>query len=356
MKFTALHPALLDALTSAAAVADARSTMPLLAHVLLRVSDRKVTIAATDLNLATVDTIAATGTKGGSLTLPAKPLRDLVAGLKGDVTIRLVEGKWAEIKAGRTTMRLAGLSAADYPNLPQAPDDFTAVSAPEIVRVLSTCVPSICHDETRFNLATVQLVREGKGLRAASTDGHRLTLATAEMASPSAAEMLIPRLGVARLIAMAKGLATLELAHAGPYLFARSNDHLLAVKLVDAQYPPIEQVIPKHKASLTVDRAALLDAVKRCALMASESRGLSISIGDGELSLRTSDPDRGDVREELDAECKSGPTVSVNPKYLIDALGAMACDQVAIAYGGELEPLLVSGGAATFVVVMPMRI
>ena len=365
MKFTAPQSALLDALTSAAAVADAKWTMPILAHVLLRVEGKRLTVAATDLTMSYVDAMSVTGGQDGSIALPAKIARDLIANHKGDVTVK-TDGAWADIKSGRTTMRLASMSSRDFPSLPEPPQTFAAVSAPEVVRILSACLPSVAHDETRLHLNAVQLLGQGKAMRAASTDGHRLTVTTADLSLPASAErggligndlsMLVPRAGAARLFAMAKGLATLELARSGPYLFARSNDHLLAVKLVDAQYPPIEQVIPKHTNRLSVDRAELLASVKRCALMSSESRGLSIAIGHDCLTLSSSDPDRGDVREELDATCEAGPTIGVNPKYLIDALGAMATDRVSVDYGAALDPILVADGAATFAVVMPMRI
>jgi DNA polymerase-3 subunit beta len=139
-----------------------------------------------------------------------------------------------------------------------------------------------------------------------------------------------------------------------------NDDVTLAVKLIDAQFPPYDMVIPKeHKKTLVIDRHRLIDALKRAQLMSSDTRGVKLSAEGANLTITSDNPDLGEVREELDTEY-GGPAVSIgfNPKYVIELLSQMASDQVGLHLGGELDPGLFKPltGDDYLGVVMPMRI
>ena len=134
----------------------------------------------------------------------------------------------------------------------------------------------------------------------------------------------------------------------------------LAVKLIEAQFPPYDAVIPKdHKKVVIVDRSRLIDAMRRATLMSSETRGVKFSVTAGALTIASDNPDLGEVKEELDAEYK-GADVSIgfNPKYVIELLGQITSEQVSINLGAELDPGVIKPvGAEDYLgVVMPMRI
>src|SRR4029079_12861144 len=105
-----------------------------------------------------------------------------------------------------------------------------------------------------------------------------------------------------------------------PHLFLVHEDIALAVKLIDAQFPPYEQVIPKeHNKVITVDRARLIDALRRAQLMSSETRGVKISATKEGIPVASDNPDLGEVREELDADYNGTEAISIgfNPKYVV---------------------------------------
>jgi DNA polymerase-3 subunit beta len=153
---------------------------------------------------------------------------------------------------------------------------------------------------------------------------------------------------------------TCKLAIKTPYVFLQADDLVLAVKLIDAQFPPYEQVVPKaHSRSLVIDRHQLVDALKRAQLMSSETRGVKLAMEAGKLTIASDNPDVGEVREELEADFSGEPiAIGFNPKYVIELLGVMASDQVGLELGGELDPGLFKPlGADEYLgVVMPMRI
>jgi DNA polymerase III subunit beta len=132
------------------------------------------------------------------------------------------------------------------------------------------------------------------------------------------------------------------------------------VKLIDAQFPPYEQVIPKeHKRIITVDRARFIDALKRAQLMSSETRGVKVAATNEGVTITSDNPDLGDVREELEADYSGDPiAIGFNPKYVVELLTQMSSDQITIALGGDLDPGLIRPltGEEYLGVVMPMRI
>jgi DNA polymerase-3 subunit beta len=151
-----------------------------------------------------------------------------------------------------------------------------------------------------------------------------------------------------------------KLAIKTPHLFLVQEDIAIAVKLIDAQFPPYEQVIPKdHKKVITIDRARLIDSLRRAQLMSSETRGVKLSATREGVTVASDNPDLGEVREELDAEY-NGEAIAIgfNPKYVVELLGQMTADQVTLSLGGELDPGLIKPltGDDYLGVVMPMRI
>ena len=367
MHLTIPRAALLPALTRAAQVADSKSTLPILACALLRADAKRLTVAGSDLNLHAATTLPATIRKAGAICLDAKRLTTTVANLpEGDIDLT-VDGTVLVIKAGRSTTRLVGMTATDYPKLPdERAVAYVAVSGPDVAALLDRTLFSVCRDETRLHLASVYLDARGPTTMV-STDGHRLSKAVRPLAAMAtgAEGVILPKAGAAALLKLARDATSLEWGLGGSprHLFARVDGAVLAIKLLDVVYPPFAQVIPGPGATrVTVDRATLIAAVKRCGLLASDTRGLTLTVdaeADDPLVLASDNPDAGDVREGIDAEV-AGPALKTGcaPKFLADALNAMTADRVTIDLKGALDAWLVRGVGNTEdeFVIMPMRL
>jgi DNA polymerase-3 subunit beta len=239
---------------------------------------------------------------------------------------------------------------------------YSAVEAPVLREMIERTLFSVCNDETRFHLNGVFFECDGAKARMVSTDGHRLS--KVERAIPGGpkltAGVIIPKKGLLEMKKVLDGGGTCKLAIKTPHLFLVQDDIAIAVKLIDAQFPPYEQVIPKeHKRAVVVDRSRLIDALRRAQLMSSETRGVKLAATNGMLTITSDNPDLGEVREELDADYTGEPiAIGFNPKYVVELLGQMASDQVTLALGGELDPGLFRPftGDEYLGVVMPMRI
>jgi DNA polymerase-3 subunit beta len=365
MEFRIQKSEFIRGLRLAQSIADRKSTMPMLANVLLRtIGKTKLLVAATDLNVSLSAELKATNAAEGGLTVNAKALHDIVVALPGDeLTIKRADNSWAEIRAGKVTYRVVGMPDRDFPKVPdhrEAP--FADLEASVVREMIDRTLFSVCNDETRFHLNGVLFESNGSKARMVSTDGHRLS--KVERALPGGPQLtagvIIPKKGLLEIKRVLDGATSCKVAVKTPYVFLQADDLVLAVKLIDAQFPPYEQVVPKeHKRSLVIDRHLLIDALKRAQLMSSETRGVKFAMEPGKLTIASDNPDVGEVREELEADYSGDPVaIGFNPKYVIELLGQMASDQVGLELGGELDPGLFKPlGADEYLgVVMPMRI
>ncbi len=365
MEFRIQKAEFLKGLRIAQSIADRKSTMPMLANVLLRtVGNGRLLVAATDLNVSVSAELTSDNQSEGGLTVGAKALHDVIANMPDEeISLQRAENHWALIKAGKINYRLVGMPDRDFPRIPD-PREVTlhTIKGDTLRDMIERTMFSICTDETRFHLNGVLFETDGSIGRMVSTDGHRLSKVERSMegAPALAAGVIIPKKGIVEIKRILETASEAAIAVKAPYVFLRSEDMTLAVKLIDSQFPPYEQVIPKeHSKEIVIDRQKLMGALKRAQLMSSETRGVKFSASDQGLVITSDNPDIGEVREELEAEFK-GDEVSIgfNPKYVIDILSQMGTDQVMIELNGELDPGLVRpySDDEYLGVVMPMRI
>jgi DNA polymerase-3 subunit beta len=172
--------------------------------------------------------------------------------------------------------------------------------------------------------------------------------------------IIIPKKGLIEIRKVLESGPSCKLAIKTPHLFLVQDDIALAVKLIDQQFPPYDQVIPKeHKKIITVDRGRFIDALRRAQLMSSETRGVKVAATKEGMTITSDNPDLGEVREELEAEYDGEPiAIGFNPKYVVELLTQMTSDQITISLGGVLDPGLIRPltGDDYLGVVMPMRI
>jgi DNA polymerase-3 subunit beta len=365
MEFRIAKAEFLRGLRLAQGIADRKSTMPMLANVLLRTQGKnQLLVAATDLNVSLTAELKSHNASDGGIAIIAKSLFDLVANAPGDeVTLKKADNHWAEIKSGKVTYRIVGMPDRDFPKVPDHREaSYATVESAVLREMIERTMFSICNDETRFHLNGVFFESDGSKCRMVSTDGHRLS--KVERTIPNgpklSAGVIIPKKGLLEIKKVLEQGPNAKLAVKTPHVFLVQDDIAIAVKLIDAQFPPYEQVIPRdHKKIITVDRLRLIDALRRAQLMSSETRGVKVAATKEGVTVTSDNPDLGEVREELEAEFNSEPiAIGFNPKYVVELLTQMTSDQVTVALGGELDPGLIRPltGDDYLGVVMPMRI
>src|SRR4029079_13716632 len=204
MEFKIRKDEFLRGLYLAQGIADRKSTLPILANVLIRTEGKdKLLCGATDLNVSTIVSLSAKVEKEGGLTVAARQLYEIVKGLPGDeVSVRRTEQNWAEIRSGKVEFKVVGMSDRDYPQLPSIQEaEVSNVDSGTLREMIGKTIFSVSTDETRQHLSGVLFESDGTTARMVSTDGHRLSKVSRPLAGGPklATGVLIPRKGVIEL-------------------------------------------------------------------------------------------------------------------------------------------------------------
>jgi DNA polymerase III subunit beta len=377
MELVAPKKNLLRLLQRCQGVADKKSTMPVLANVLLSAEGSSLRVAATDLYLSVTGAVEAEIKQAGSVAIPARDLFDRVRHMpEGPVQIAVGNGATTTVKAIGSHRRytLHGLPGSDFPALPEPSEDAIEIELPvsRLAMLIQRTHFSISGDETRAHLNSA-LFECDKGIaRMVTTDGHRLSKMETKVEGLDAqTTMLIPLKAVTELkklldeVTDNRDTTMITIAQTGPNAFFKLGGIRFSVKLVDAQFPPYEAVIPAMTdRAVRTPRIQFREALKAVSLAASDrTGGVKLGVADNALRITSESPESGNGFDEVAIDY-SGPEISVgfNAKYLLDVLDSIENDEVTLGLSGELDPAVVKPATTDddpddyVAVVMPMRI
>lgn len=370
MEFTIERDELLQGLYLTQGIVERRTTIPILANVLLESTADAVIIAATDQEVGVRRKCEAKVKKKGALTTGARKLYEIVRECpEGALTIRSFENNWIEVSAGKSRFKIVGLDPKEFPAMPSASEEqarnTVTIPAAMLREVIERTVFAVSVDETRMNLSGIYLERPQAGkLRVVATDGHRLSLITRNVEGASAGGgVIIPRKGVIEISkVMESGDEPVSLTIQGGVAHASRGAVELSMRLVEGEFPDYKQVVPqKSERHISVGVEPLLAALRRVSIVSSErTRGIKLQADNGRLEISSINPDLGEASEELAVEY-DGESFSIgfNAKYLMDVLGVLQSSaHVDISFNDEVSPGVVrcEGDADYLYVVMPMRL
>jgi DNA polymerase-3 subunit beta len=352
-------------------IVERKNTIPILANVLMEAKGDQVSFLATDLEVGLRSKCAATVTKPGSLTLPAKKFFEIVKSLP-ETDIRIAEDKGGvKIAADRFDSRLQTLPREDFPTLPESGGTPTAALERSAVKeMVAKTQFAITGEDTRYFLNGALFVLKPEEMSLVATDGHRLALVSVHRnggkgkndADESKAILPKKTLGeLGRLLGEGDGDIGYERGE--NHLFFQVGDRMLISRMIDGQFPAYERVIPKgNDKHIEFERDRLTNAVKRVALLSNErSRAVKMQIEKGKVDVTSSSPDLGEAKETLPVEYSGSPMqICFNAQYVLDFLAAVATDVVSLELKDEvsqavMKPVGAEGYDYTYV-IMPMRV
>ena len=358
---------ILDALQTVAGIVERRHTMPILANVLIRKTGPQIEFTTSDLEIQ-VRTSAELGGDAGnaSLTVGAKKLIDVLRSLPSDqiVTLSANQNK-VLLQGGKSRFTLQTLPSDDFPLVQEAADFGPSFSVPQ--QVLKGLIDQVhfamaVHD-IRYYLNGILFVAEGKNLTLVATDGHRLALAQATLASEiPKQEVILPRKTVLELQRLLEAKDTpIEMRFAGNQARFAFSGMEFVTKLVEGKFPDYNRVIPKnHKNAITLGRVPFLASLQRAAILTSEKfKGVRVNFEPGTLRIASSNAEQEEAKEELEIDYAGEPIeIGFNVTYLIDALGNMGQEMVKLELQDTNSSVLITvpEQAGFKYVVMPMRI
>jgi len=360
-------------------IVERKNTIPILANVLIEAAGDTVKLLATDLEVGLRSTCSASVAKGGSLTLPAKKLYEIIKALP-ETDVRIEEDKnGVKVAADRFDSRMQTLPREDFPTLPEASGVYSATLKRDVLRhMVSKTQFAITGEDTRYFLNGALFILRADSMILVATDGHRLALisvprevdkpAATGKAAPATGDdevrVILPRktlLELGRLLAEGEG--DIHYERGENHLFFEIGGRLLISRMIDGQFPAFERVIPKNNDKrVEFDRDRLTSAVKRVALLSNErSRAVKFLIDDGKVEIASSSPEFGEAKEVLMVEYAGPPvTICFNAQYVLDFLSVADTDGVVLEFKDEMsqavmKPINADGYDYTYV-IMPMRV
>ncbi len=346
-----------------------RSTLPVLANVLLKTEDAGLKLTATNLEIGITYWVPGKIDEDGATTVPAKLLTDLVNSLPpGDkVELEVAAGDTLHLKAGRFQTHIKGIDADEFPAIQTAGDRPTTRIAQNVLRrALAETAFAAASDEARPILTGVLARFEGDVLTLAAADNYRIAVKSVPIldAVPETSVVIPARAlnELARILADVDDPVEVMLAPARNQVLFHLDGIDLVSRLIDGQFPNYQQVMPQsHATRAVLDREELLRAVRPAALIAHESANIvKLQIGgDGEAGIMVSaNAEVGDHVGAVEAAVEGdGTTIAFNARYLADVLTNVDAEQFALELNGPLSPGVFKpiGDDQYVHVVMPVR-
>jgi DNA polymerase-3 subunit beta len=368
MQFQIVKSVLLKALSNVNGAVEKKNTIPVLQNVKIEVDEKKVSLAATDMDILVNSFFSAEITKTGSTTVPAQMFYDIVRKIPDNtiIAIEQVNQLTIEIKYGKAKYSLPTIEASEFPAL--GADDLgkeITVDAEKLAKMIDRTRFSISTDETRYYLNGLYLQSVKKDdvseLRCVATDGHRLALSYLKDSNLSSNfGVIIPKKSVAEIRRIIEGAGEIKISTSRVKIKIVTNDSTIISKLIDGEFPDYERALPKSNDKIvTVNKKLLFDAIDRTSTVANDKhRSIKLIIEEGKLTLQVNTSDGGFAYEEIDINY-SGEKIETgfNSRYLMDVVGQSDKEELLIKFKDGNSPALVEPkDSNNLFVIMPIRV
>ena len=376
LRATAPRKELFEGIQTVGKAVATRSSLPILTHVRIAAKDGKVSMMATDLEMWMEHTLPGISiTEDGAATAPARNFTELLAAMPdADVSVTVEdETNTLHLRCLKANYKLLGLSADEFPLLPQVKEDSRFVMDRETLRdAIKQTIFATSTDETRAILTGVLVVFQGDSLKLVATDTHRLAVRDCPVKEGTgSASAIVPSRAMnelLRIIGNEEGEVVVTLS--GNQIQFQIDDEkgsktTLISRLIDGQFPNYERVIPAQATkTLTVEREPLAAAVKRASIVArdSASRIVLRTTEDGDkLTITAESGSVGNAYEEVEVARTGDDSpveIAFNAKYLADVLNVLDTEGLHIELTEPLRPGVIrpTDDADYLCVLMPMQV
>lgn len=368
MKFTITREKLHEGLGLVAASVPSKTTLPVLANILVEASKDGLKLSGTDLDISVSTTIPASVDQEGATTLPARKLVEIVKELP-NAAIRMTSSgeQRATIECGKSKFKLLGLSRDEFPAFPSVKfEGGWKVAAKDLQKLITHVAFAASTEESRPILNGVLWELRADRMRMVATNGHRL----ARMDVPTSgqgggqADLIIPPKALEQIRRLFGGDEEIEIGKSDNHLGFRSTTTQIYTRLIEGPYPNYEQVIPRENdKSLTADKAALAAALRRMSIVASDqTHRIRMAFTNGACKMSVQTPDLGEAQEELSVAYEGDSLeIGFNAAYMLEILKYMPTEEVRMTFkaperAATCEPVGWDDPASFMTLVMPLRL
>jgi DNA polymerase-3 subunit beta len=375
MKVTVLQENLAHGLSIVTRAVSSRSTLPVLANVLVATDEGRLRLSATNLELGITCWIGAKIEEEGSTTVPARTFSDLVGTLPNEkVEMSLnVRTQTLNVRCSASTTDIKCIDAQEFPPMP-VPDlaEGIQINVTDFKEMIQQVVFAASTDEARPVLTGVLLNAQGNQISMQAADGFRLSIRKAQLSSPIPRPLkaIIPARALSELARIASDgneVVTMVLPPNRGQVIFHLKDIELVSQLIDGAYPDLEQVIPRSTQTRTVlSTLAFLKACKQAEIFAREGSHIArvtITPGGemkpGTVEISGQSEETGSNQTVIDANIEgNGLIIAFNVRFLREVLDVVKTPNVVVETNVETTPgVLRPVGEENFLhVIMPMHL
>jgi DNA polymerase III subunit beta len=368
MRLSLTQENLSRALASVGRVVSTRTSLPVLSNVLLATDGNRLRLSATNLEIGINYWIGSKVEDQGSVTVPARLFAEFVSNLPhGNIELTAIDNILT-VKSPHYESKINGISAEEFPLIPTVNSDpVLTLEAGVFKEALAQVVVAASADEARPVLAGVYLYTEEKNLYVVATDSYRLAEKKMELDGdePKPLSAIVPARTMQELIRLLGDVTgEVELYIDENQVMFRIADIELVSRLIEGQFPNYRQIIPdKAETSFDIETAEFARITKVASLFARESAGsVKLEIkAEGEVSILSNDSEVGGNTSSAECEVSGDDgEISLNARYLTEALAVMKSPEVTFAITGKLSACILSPAGEEAAddymhIIMPLR-
>lgn len=367
MKFTITREKLQEGLVAVAASVPTKTTLPVLANILVEAVGKGLRLSGTDLDIAVSTVVPADVDAEGAVTLPARKLVEIVRELPS-AAIRVTGAgeQRVNLECGRSRFKLLGIQKDEFPSFPPVKfDEPWTVASGDLQKLITHVAFAASTEESRPILNGVLWELRKDRMRMVATNGHRLArMDVPASGAKTSADLIVPPKALDQIRRLFGAAEEIQIARSDNHLGFRSGDTVVFTRLIEGPYPNYEQVIPRENDKVaTMDKAAFSAALRRVGVVASDqTHRVRLAFSAGTAKFTVSTPDLGEAADEMAVSYDGEPLeIGFNANYLLEVLKYMPTDEVRITMkaperAATVEPVGWDDPASYLALVMPLRL
>jgi len=365
MELTVTQENLNRALSAVGRVASTKTQLPILSNILLRTDGNRLLVAATNLEIASTQYIGAKVSKPGAITIPARLMSEFISSLpKESIELKVVNDN-LHIKSGTYTSIINGFIADDFPELPTINEKSSiqySIKIEDFKQAVSQTIITTSNDSTRPVLTGVYWNSHEGQLYLAATDGYRLSERRL-VETKSEVSAIIPTQTLSEVLRNITDESNeIDILFDETQVRFRINDAEIISRLIDGNFPNYRQLIPtSSETTITINKVDFIRVTKIAGLFARESGGSVTLTADKEkssLAVHSIASQFGENNSEASAKVTADGQITLNSRYLSEALSVVEGDEVEFSFSGKIAPCILRSTKPDtnyYHIIMPLK-
>lgn len=347
MELSVTQEKLNKAISAVSRVASSKTQLPILSNILIRTDGNRLLVAATNLEVAVTQYIGAKISKPGAITIPAKLMSEFISNLPKETVELKVKDNNLHIKSGSYNSIINGYVADEFPELPTINESSSiqySINIDDFKQAVSQTIITTSNDSTRPVLTGVYWHSCDGQLYLAATDGYRLSERSL-VATKSELSAIIPSQTLQEVLRnINEDSEEIDILFDETQVRFRINESEIISRLIDGKFPDYRQLIPKEtETQIIINKSDFIRVTKIAGLFARESGGsIVITANESEkiISVHSVASELGENTSNSNAEVKNNGQITLNSRYLSEALSVIDGDKIEFCFSGKIAPCI----------------